>query len=189
MPPFALKPTMPATTVRWDDFGRSQSYLAINKKSSSPQVAACGEAAIAQSRRRSKRGVIEKWLDAQGVSLKTPLKEKIDREEKPASQYLPAARVTLQVRLGRNSPANRERGRRFAGLGPHLERPNHRHRRPLRSRGVRPLRHAGLPDVGARSTTGRTTTRRGQRSYCSWQSGPEPLTISNSSKDRRFRRF
>jgi hypothetical protein len=45
-----------------------------------------------------KRSVIEKWLDAQGVSLK-PLKEKIDREEKPASQYLPAARVTLQVSL------------------------------------------------------------------------------------------
>jgi hypothetical protein len=45
-----------------------------------------------------KRGVIEKWLDAEGVSLK-PLKEKIDREEKPASQYLPAARVTLQVSL------------------------------------------------------------------------------------------
>jgi Peptidase family M28/PDZ domain/PA domain len=45
-----------------------------------------------------KRSVIEKWLDAQGISL-TPLKEKIDREEKPASQYLPAARVTLQVSL------------------------------------------------------------------------------------------
>jgi hypothetical protein len=45
-----------------------------------------------------KRGVIEKWLDIQGVSLR-PLKEKIDREEKPASQLLPAARVTLQVSL------------------------------------------------------------------------------------------
>ncbi len=45
-----------------------------------------------------KRAVIEKWLDAQAVSLK-PLKEKIDREERPASQYLPAARVSLQVSL------------------------------------------------------------------------------------------
>jgi hypothetical protein len=45
-----------------------------------------------------KRRVIEKWLDSQGVFLK-PLKEKIDREERPASQYLPGARVTLQVTL------------------------------------------------------------------------------------------
>ncbi len=45
-----------------------------------------------------KRGVIEKWLDVQGVSLKT-IKEKIDREEKPASQYLPATHVALQVNL------------------------------------------------------------------------------------------
>lgn len=45
-----------------------------------------------------KGGVIEKWLDAQGVSLRT-LKEKIDREEKPGSRYLPAPRVTLQVSL------------------------------------------------------------------------------------------
>jgi Peptidase family M28/PDZ domain/PA domain len=45
-----------------------------------------------------KRSVIEKWLDTQGVFLK-PLKEKIDREERPASQYLPGARVTLQVSL------------------------------------------------------------------------------------------
>jgi aminopeptidase YwaD len=45
-----------------------------------------------------RRGIIEKWLDAQGISLK-PLKEKIDREEKPASQVLPATRVTLQVSL------------------------------------------------------------------------------------------
>src|SRR6266850_3960924 len=42
-----------------------------------------------------KRGVIEKWLDAQGISLK-PLKEKNDREAKPASKYMPAARVTLE---------------------------------------------------------------------------------------------
>ena len=45
-----------------------------------------------------KRDVIEKWLEAHGVSLK-PLKEKIDREEKPASQYLPGVRATLQVTL------------------------------------------------------------------------------------------
>ena len=45
-----------------------------------------------------KRGVIEKWLDVQGVSLRA-LKEKIDREEKPASQPLPANHVALQVNL------------------------------------------------------------------------------------------
>lgn len=45
-----------------------------------------------------KRSVIEKWLDTHGISLK-PLKEKIDREEKPASEYLPGAHVTLQVSL------------------------------------------------------------------------------------------
>jgi hypothetical protein len=45
-----------------------------------------------------KRAVIEKWLAAQGVSLKA-LKEKIDGEEKPASQYLPAPRVRLEVKL------------------------------------------------------------------------------------------
>ncbi|HXV82600.1 MAG TPA: M20/M25/M40 family metallo-hydrolase, partial [Candidatus Binatia bacterium] len=45
-----------------------------------------------------KGGVIEKWLDAQGVSLRT-LKEKIDREERPRSRYLPTPRVTLQVSL------------------------------------------------------------------------------------------
>ena len=45
-----------------------------------------------------KRGVLETWLDRRGVSLKA-LKETIDREERPASQYLPAAHVTLQVNL------------------------------------------------------------------------------------------
>jgi hypothetical protein len=45
-----------------------------------------------------KRGAIEKWLERRGISLKS-LKEKIDREEKPASQPLPAVQVTLQVSL------------------------------------------------------------------------------------------
>jgi hypothetical protein len=45
-----------------------------------------------------KRSVIEKWLEPQGIFLK-PLKEKIDREERPASQALPGSRVTLQVTL------------------------------------------------------------------------------------------
>jgi aminopeptidase YwaD len=45
-----------------------------------------------------KRGAIEKWLEGRGISLKS-LKEKIDREEKPASQPLPAVQVTLQVSL------------------------------------------------------------------------------------------
>jgi len=45
-----------------------------------------------------KRAVIEPWLGARGVSLKT-LKEKIDREEKPASQALPGVRAALQVNL------------------------------------------------------------------------------------------
>ena len=44
------------------------------------------------------RKVIEKWLEPQGVFLK-PLKDKIDREEKPASQVLPAARAALRVSL------------------------------------------------------------------------------------------
>jgi hypothetical protein len=54
-----------------------------------------GNSLIAAQVRRS---VIEKWLDLQGVSLKT-LKEKIDQEEKPASRYLPAAHATVQVHL------------------------------------------------------------------------------------------
>jgi aminopeptidase YwaD len=45
-----------------------------------------------------KRNIIEKWLDVQGVSLR-PIKEKIDREEKPASQYLPETHIELQVNL------------------------------------------------------------------------------------------
>ncbi|HSF57836.1 MAG TPA: M20/M25/M40 family metallo-hydrolase [Candidatus Binatia bacterium] len=45
-----------------------------------------------------KRGAIEEWLDERGISLKS-LKEKIDREGKPASQPLPAVQVTLEVNL------------------------------------------------------------------------------------------
>ncbi len=43
-----------------------------------------------------KRGVIEAWLETRGISLKA-LKEKIDREEKPASMALPGAQIALQV--------------------------------------------------------------------------------------------
>ena len=45
-----------------------------------------------------KRSVIEKWLEGQGISLKS-LKEKIDREEKPASYALPGVQVALEVSL------------------------------------------------------------------------------------------
>lgn len=45
-----------------------------------------------------RRGVVEKWLDGRGLSLKS-LKETIDRQEKPASRDLPGAQVTLQVTL------------------------------------------------------------------------------------------
>ena len=45
-----------------------------------------------------KRGAIEKSFAGQGISLKS-LKEKIDREGKPASHPLPAVQVTLQVNL------------------------------------------------------------------------------------------
>jgi Peptidase family M28/PDZ domain/PA domain len=45
-----------------------------------------------------KRSAIDKWLEGRGISLKS-LKEKIDREEKPASHRLPAVQVTLEVKL------------------------------------------------------------------------------------------
>jgi Peptidase family M28/PDZ domain len=45
-----------------------------------------------------RRGVIENWLSAQSIAL-APLKEKIDRQEKPESHELSTARVTLQVTL------------------------------------------------------------------------------------------
>jgi peptidase M28-like protein/PDZ domain-containing protein/PA domain-containing protein len=45
-----------------------------------------------------KRGVIEAWLETRGISLKAS-KEKIDREEKPASMALAGARIALQVTL------------------------------------------------------------------------------------------
>jgi hypothetical protein len=45
-----------------------------------------------------KRRVVEAWLNSQGVSL-TALKERIDREGKPASMPVPGATVRLQVSL------------------------------------------------------------------------------------------
>jgi aminopeptidase YwaD len=45
-----------------------------------------------------KRRVIEKWLTSHGVSLES-LKEKIDRDEKPASMAIPNATAKLQVTL------------------------------------------------------------------------------------------
>lgn len=45
-----------------------------------------------------RRGLIEGWLETRGISLKA-LKEKIDREEKPASMALPGAQIALQVTL------------------------------------------------------------------------------------------
>jgi hypothetical protein len=45
-----------------------------------------------------RRGVIEAWLESKGLSL-TAAKEKIDREEKPASMALPGAQIALQATL------------------------------------------------------------------------------------------
>jgi hypothetical protein len=45
-----------------------------------------------------KRQVVEKWLGAQGISL-SQLKEKIDRDEKPASIALPVLKVSLAITL------------------------------------------------------------------------------------------
>jgi len=45
-----------------------------------------------------RRGAIEAWLETRGISLKAS-KEKIDREEKPASMALPGAKITLKVTL------------------------------------------------------------------------------------------
>jgi Peptidase family M28/PDZ domain/PA domain len=45
-----------------------------------------------------RRGVVEKSLEGRGISLKS-LKEKIDREGKPASQPLPAVQAALEVNL------------------------------------------------------------------------------------------
>ena len=45
-----------------------------------------------------KRQVVEKWLAAQPVSL-SELKEKIDRNEKPASMALPGLKVSLTITL------------------------------------------------------------------------------------------
>ncbi|MSP38180.1 MAG: M20/M25/M40 family metallo-hydrolase [Deltaproteobacteria bacterium] len=48
-----------------------------------------------------KRHVIEAWLERRGVSL-AALKEKIDREEKPASQPIADSTIQLQVTLQEN---------------------------------------------------------------------------------------
>lgn len=45
-----------------------------------------------------RRAIVESWLDTQGISIKS-LKERIDREEKPASLALPGAQAALQVTL------------------------------------------------------------------------------------------
>ena len=45
-----------------------------------------------------KRQVADKWFAALGLSLKD-LKEKIDRDERPASLALPGAKLSLQVSL------------------------------------------------------------------------------------------
>ncbi len=45
-----------------------------------------------------KRAIAEKWLSAQGLSL-TALKEKIDREEQPASVPIAGAKLALEVNI------------------------------------------------------------------------------------------
>jgi hypothetical protein len=45
-----------------------------------------------------KRAVIEKWLQARGVSL-AEVKQKIDRDEKPASMALPGPKISMAVTL------------------------------------------------------------------------------------------
>jgi hypothetical protein len=47
---------------------------------------------------QAKRTPIEKWLQAHSVSLED-LRDKIDREQKPASMQVPGAKISLQVNL------------------------------------------------------------------------------------------
>ena len=47
---------------------------------------------------QARRAPVEKWLEGHGVSL-MKLREKIDREEKPASMDVPAGKAALQVNL------------------------------------------------------------------------------------------
>lgn len=47
---------------------------------------------------QARASAVEKWLSGQGVSLKT-LRDRIDREEKPASMQVPGAKAALQVNL------------------------------------------------------------------------------------------
>ena len=45
-----------------------------------------------------RRAPLQSWLQAHGVSL-LELREKIDREEKPSSMYVPAGKATLEINL------------------------------------------------------------------------------------------
>lgn len=63
-----------------------------------------------------KRQVAEDWFAAQGVSLKD-LKDKIDREEKPASVILTGSKLSIQVTL----EEERERAENVVGILPGRE--------------------------------------------------------------------
>jgi hypothetical protein len=60
-----------------------------------------------------RRQVVQKWLDARGVSLRD-LKEKIDRTGKPASMAIPGAMARLQITL----KENHERAENVVGILP-----------------------------------------------------------------------
>lgn len=62
---------------------------------------------------QAKRHVVEKWLDARGISLKA-FKEKIDATGKPASQPIPDATASLQVSL----QEDRRRAENIVGILP-----------------------------------------------------------------------
>ena len=63
-----------------------------------------------------KRQVAENWIAAQGISLKD-LKDKIDREEKPASVILTGSKLSIQVTL----EEERERAENVVGILPGRE--------------------------------------------------------------------
>jgi hypothetical protein len=63
-----------------------------------------------------KRQAAENWFAAQGVSLKD-LKDKIDREEKPASMVLTGSKLSIQVTL----EEERERAENVVGILPGRE--------------------------------------------------------------------
>jgi hypothetical protein len=60
-----------------------------------------------------RRQVVQKWLDAHGVSLRD-LKEKIDRTGKPTSMVIPGAMAKLQITL----KENHERAENVVGILP-----------------------------------------------------------------------